>query len=178
MIRILSLLALLSFSTSAFALTPAEVKRSYNSCMALLKMPLAKQKAIAAKTSYSLSQVLWACHLQARHSLAYMQQQERNYQRGLNSGGGNYSGGGGASEPSDPYGGSGGGFGGAGVCTNGVCNGPGGTTVCTNGVCNGPGGTTVCTNGVCNGPGGTTVCTNGVCNGPGGTTVCTNGVCN
>jgi uncharacterized membrane protein YgcG len=116
MIRFLALLALLSFSFSAFALKPAEVKQSYNACMSLLKMPLAKQRAIASKTGYSLSQILWACH-----SLAYMQQQERNYQRAQRSGGGSYSGGG-SSEPSDPYGGSGGGFGGAGVCTNGVCN--------------------------------------------------------
>lgn len=159
--RYLILLLSFLYAGSAFALTPAEVKKSYEACMSFLKMPLAKQKQVAKKSGYSLQDVLWACHLQARHSLSYMQEQEREYQRQLHSGG---SSSGGSSQENDPYGGSGGGFGGPGVCTNGVCNGPGGTTVCTNGVCNGPNGTTVCTNGVCTGPGGTHVCTNGVCN--------------
>lgn len=182
---LLALCFAFAFSAPSFALTPKEVKNSYEGCMKFLKLPVAKQRAIVNNTQYSMSQALWACHLQARHSLAYMERSEREYQRAIHSGGGYSSGSDSGSSSSssddsrdDPYGGSGGGFGGAGVCSSGVCTGPHGTTVCSSGVCTGPGGTTVCTSGVCNGPGGTTVCSGGVCTGPNGTTVCSGGVCN
>ena len=51
------------------ALTPREVRQSYNNCMTYLKWPRARQIAMAKKSRYTLEQFDWACTTMKRNGL-------------------------------------------------------------------------------------------------------------
>jgi len=77
-----------AFLLAPFVLTaPAEayngrqVEVSYRACMQFLKMPAAKQRAVAARAGIPLSRAKWGCELQRRNGLAKSKRLEREYQR-------------------------------------------------------------------------------------------------
>lgn len=78
----------LSFTTSLWAYSPRETKRAYQGCLAYLKMPVGKQKAIARQIDRPWSMVVQQCRYLKRIGLAEAIRLEREYQRAGRSGGG------------------------------------------------------------------------------------------
>lgn len=162
----------LTLSDSALAAGPTleqKVKTTYKTCLKYLELPADKQETVAEKIKSDAESLRRECRLMKKQGLAGSLRAIKRQLAGE------------APAPShrgfDPYGGTGGGFAGPGICSGGVCSGPQGTSVCTHGVCSTPRGTVVCSGGVCNGPDGTTVCGGGACSTPHGTVVCFRGIC-
>jgi hypothetical protein len=79
---IFALVLVLSSSATSFAMSPSEVKRSYEACMKFLDMSPAQQRKVAARSGHSLEDVQWACELQRENGLEKMQWCEIRYQTG------------------------------------------------------------------------------------------------